>query len=647
MTQPIQPPAPVNTVVTIQPVTSSIPNRESAAAPNPLANIASGTTVEGFVVNRDAQNNPIVRTALGDLRVTSDVFLKTGSEIVFKVDASQASLARILTVDGLTPEDYNAQNTRGLTRDTISPTLLQPQSAATTGVLGKQAALATAPLLQALILQGQPQESLIAGAIKASQSGTLPLLAQLAQLRAGTPIRLAILDLKLPPLPLSLSALPDNKNLEALLPPKPNAAGAASTASANTPTTSSPTTGGASPASQPVTNSIAPAQAGTTARVNTADAAAPTGSGTAPIVTANETDALLTPLLNRQAVGVSAKLAERTSLQSELISNYGKTASNPSAAYSASANNTPREAPRSIAVDPSKSAPNQVNATVIGHEADGANILHTPFATLKLYTPQPLPTGTTLVVQASHEEAAPAAAAAPPATFIEEATRRWESLDDVMTFLKQTNNDVALEVQQRLPNVNHKLTSSLLFFIAAIKGGDMSEILGKRALRLLESSAPTLLEKLKRDITTLRGNLIDSPLTHWSVAQLPMLFGQELQQVRLYIAKDPADEKPASTTAERGQRFVLEVGMSQLGTLQLDGFLRQADARKNFDLIVRSRHSLDTDITQGISSLFHTSMEVTGMRGQVLFQVGEQHFVKPVADGKTESGGNLPNTILA
>ncbi len=654
MTQPIQPPPPVNTLVTIQPVTSATPNRESAAAPNPLANLASGTTVEGFVVNRDAQNNPIVRTALGDLRVTSDVFLKTGSEILFRVDATQASLARILTVDGLTPEDYNAQNARGLTRDTISPSLLQPQAAQPNAALGKQAVLpVTAPLLQALILQGQPQESLIGNALKISQSGAIPLLAQLAQLRTGTPIRLAILDLKLPPLPISISTLAENKTLDALLPPRTNASPSPATpANQATPTTSNTASAATAAPARPPTASTTTATAASASTAPTASnnvAATATPTANQPIATANELDTLTNLSLNRStASGLAApiKTAEHSLVHSELISHYGKTASTSANAYNAAPAQSLRQPPPTITIDPSKPAPNQVSATVIGHEADGANILHTPFATLKLYTPQPLPTGTTLLVHASLDEAAPPAIA-PPATFIEEVTRHWESLDEAITFLKQTNNDVALEMAQRLPNVNHKLTSSLLFFMAALKGGDVTEIFGKRALRLLESSAPALLEKLKGDISTLQKNLIDSPLTHWSVAQLPMLFGQDVQHARLYIAKDPSEDGNQKTKSERGQRFVLEVGMSQLGHLQLDGFLRQADMRKNFDLVVRSHQPLDDSITQGISSIFYNSVEITGMQGQLLFQAGSQHFVKPANDVKNQARGDGAKPILA
>ena len=41
-----------------------------------------------------------------------------------------------------------------------------------------------------------------------------------------------------------------------------------------------------------------------------------------------------------------------------------------------------------------------LQATVIGHGEDGSNIVHTPFATVKIYTDQPLPSGTNLIVTA-------------------------------------------------------------------------------------------------------------------------------------------------------------------------------------------------------------------------------------------------------
>ena len=72
--------------------------------PPELANLPKGTLIEGFVVNRDAQGNPILRTSGGDVLVKSELFLKTGSEVLIRLGGSTPaqggqSSARIVSVD--------------------------------------------------------------------------------------------------------------------------------------------------------------------------------------------------------------------------------------------------------------------------------------------------------------------------------------------------------------------------------------------------------------------------------------------------------------------------------------------------------------------------------------------------------------------
>lgn len=624
MNTPIQPSAPVSAIITIQPVTHNIPNPD--AAPSPLAQLPSGTVVEGFVVNRDAQNNPILRTSIGDLRVTSEVFLKTGSEVVFKVDTTQASLARIVTVDGLSPQDYNAQNApRGLTQDTVTTTPLQPGATPLLAAAGKPGMPGTAPLLQALMLQGHALAPTPLMALAMAQGAPMPLLTQLAQLRPGAPVRLTLLDLKLPPLPVALSSVPQSHALESLMPPRAGVAGGMSTMSSS-----------ASPSPTPMAHtSLPPTAAGVAAPApGQQRAEAPAPAPALPAVPAAEPAPALAT--TTQPHNTSPALAS-------LLSEPQAKASPPSAA-------PPPPAPsREFS---QAASPHAVVAQVIGHEADGANILHTLFATLKLYTPQPLPTGTSLLVEPSLETNAAAATPAPATElaaeekFFSDAMRDWKSLDDALNWLKQNAPDAARDIAQRLPVPGHKLASSLLFFVAALKGGEVDSLFGKRALRLLEASAPQLLAKLRADTSQIQANFVDSPLSHWSWVALPMLVQGELEQARLYISKEPPKEDSSSNEG-RGQRFILEVGMSELGALQFDGFVRQQPTSKSFDLVVRTAQPLTEDIAQGIRGIFTTSLEVTGMQGQVLFQHGAQHFIRPLAEQKPAQKGGYGNTILA
>ena len=657
MTVPIQPPPPVNAVITIQPVTTTVPNRDSAPSSNPLSAVPSGTTVEGFVVNRDAQNNPILRTSLGDLKVTSDVFLKTGSLVLFKVDATVASLARILTVDGLSPQDYSAQSARGLTRDTISSSALQP----TLPNAQTQAGKPTAPVLQAIILQPQTQlqaPSLLATSLAAAQSGPLPILAQLAQLRAGTQIKLRLLDLKLPPVAIALGGLPESNKLDQFLPPK---APAAQPQPAR-PETAAPTIAAS------ITKPIATAATGAAAALSTSASGATTATPAqkpiattitnAPAVTANVVAGIPVPEDELQPLK-TAIIARQEAVVTQVLSKLASPLIEPEPAHSDAktpATTNRSEAPPTNARNVSAqtvtqpSAPNQIVANVIGHDADGANILHTTFASLKIYTAQPLPTGTTLLVQAEIEPQLPQATATTAplrSTSPVAGSSPLAVFDEAIAWLQTNQPDLAREVQLRLPNISHKLASGLLSYIAAIKGGNITEIFGKRAMRMMELDAPELFAKLRQSGNDMQRGLIDSPLQHWSAVPLPLLFGHELHQAQLYISKEPPEDKNSGNIQARGQRFVLELDVSEFGPMQFDGFIRERQNLKSFDLMVRTHSALPSDVNQGIQAIFTNSMQVVGMVGQVIFQHGRQHFIHPLAEMPGTPPGGGDNTILA
>ena len=295
-------------------------------------------------------------------------------------------------------------------------------------------------------------------------------------------------------------------------------------------------------------------------------------------------------------------------------------------------------------------APNQIVATVIGHDADGANILQTPFASLKVYTPQPLPTGTTLLVRAEFttptatNTASQVGLTAPPAPIT--PLQSLTPFGEAIAWLQTNQPDVAHDAALRVPNITHQLANGLLNYLVGIRAGDISDIIGKRATRLLELTNPELLSRLRQQVEQLQGNFVDGPSNQWNALPVPLFFGGELHAAKLFIHKDPPEESNASGDHGRGQRFILEVEMSQLGALQFDGFVRSHERGKSFDLMVRSSTPLPTEVSAGIRDIFTNSMDATRMQGQVVFQPGQQHFVKPDAPSSPFSGTG-PNTILA
>ncbi len=644
MADSVQAAPPVNATITIQPVATAVANRDPNAANNPLANLPTGTLVQGFVINRDAQNNPVLRTPLGDLQIASEVFLKTGSEVVFRVDATQNSLARILTVDGMSPEAYSAQGSAGLTEDTISATALQVPLTNVAALPG-EAAPAAAPVLQAIVLQAQP---LPMAALDPTQSEPMSAMLQLSQLSAGTPVKLTLLDLKLPPSPVAPNAVPAANKLDALLPPLPT----------GQPTPAMPANMAAPmPMAEHETTpvlvppSVAP-QEDFPAALLTPTVQTPASVQAMPQLVANEIPTAAVPLPTAQAAPTANAMT--TPAVQEILP--------PAQAVPAAISNPQTNAAQMPATAPSQanaplaqpSAPNQFVASVIGHDADGANILHTPAASLKVYTPQPLPTGTTMLV--ATDSAAPAPAASPNAaanavpSFIPSpavAATPLATLEQAISWLAANYPDSAAEIQQRMPVVSDRLASSMLSYIGAIKTGDIGELIGKRAVRLLDLGAPEILAKLRQQVGEMQTQLTSAPASNWQQVMLPIWSGGELEMAKLFISKDAPESEASPATSPRGQRFVLEVGLSHLGDVQFDGFVRERQPAKSFDLMVRSHTALPNEVSQGIREIFDNSMQVTGMQGQVVFQHGRQYFVQADTGPSRRPSGDGAHTILA
>ena len=445
MNQSIQPPAPPSPIISIQPVVVSQPGREGGTGTNPLAGLASGTVIEGFVINRDAGGNPILRTPIGDLQVKSEVFLKTGSEVVFKVDATQASLARIVSVDGLTLESYSAQATRGIRQDTISATSLQstlgnPATAAATAAT-KEGMPPPNPILPAILLPSAKVPTPVANLLTQTQGAPPPALAQLAQLRVGTPLKLTVFDI--------------------ILPPQAQSVGAAEASDAASPTFAATQSGkpGAAPAAQSATFVSVPRSDG---QPSPAPLSAALGAVVAPVtadsVDAPEALATLAPTLRQvtteaRTVTTQAKL-ESILLDAETPTQQSSVTNKPAAVPVTpntipSANNTANATPALTIANPAPAAPltsvtipaNAVQAQVIGHEADGATILQTATVTLKAYSTQPLPAGTSLAIgidAATDADPLPAAMAPFIAEdkMLRELTRGWPSLGEAIDLLK-------------------------------------------------------------------------------------------------------------------------------------------------------------------------------------------------------------------
>lgn len=663
---------PINPLISVQPLVTPQAGRDASNVPAALVNLANGTIIEGFVVNRDPQNNPILRTPLGDVLIKSDIFLKTGSVVVFRVDATQTSRARILTIDGLTPSDYAAQQTRIPLDDTIEQTLQSP-APASAGTTAATPQKPPAPVvLHAVLLAPAPEgkPATIQGQSLPVIPETSPLPLVLTKLQTGAQLKITLLKVDLPaaipatgkpvhisPQPVAQAPLSSPHTYVA----SPTTAGTTPAVVFPVPEAPKPVTAGFTPATIPMSPAtpavvtVPPPVAVITNPQASAIALSPPIPSPpltkpdvpVPPVVTTYVPPLTQPALPASAPVITPHIVQPSAVPAQHVPPVQTFAPPPSVKQSVPIVPAPAAgAPRTV----SALLPTGHTAIVIGHERDGATVLHTRFGTLKTFLPQPLPTGTQLVVRAEPESTtAPIPATTTPLSESMESVtslaREWKQLSDTVQWLQQHDPTLFNALTQRLPGIGPKLTSGILFFLAAVKGGDIRQWLGTRVTDELEKKAPELLARLRGDMNQMQQLVAETPGRQWSIAMLPMFVEGQLEQARLFFRQEDAAEGETGKKGGRQHRFILEVDLSHLGNLQFDGFVRDGTQKRVFDLIIRSARHLPGEVTATILELFDNALKTTGYAGHLTFQQGSQYFVRPLASFTNDSSGTQP--ILA
>ncbi len=166
-----------------------------------------------------------------------------------------------------------------------------------------------------------------------------------------------------------------------------------------------------------------------------------------------------------------------------------------------------------------------------------------------------------------------------------------------------------------------------MFFLSALSGGNVARWIGNQAIQALKNAGrDPLLSRLGQDFGQL-GRLADNEGGDWRLFFIPLHDGDQLQQLRLFLRHGWGDRDGGPGQDDEDQtRFVVEVEMSRLGDLQLDGLVRE----KRLDLILRSRAPLPDFMRRDITQIFHEANEITGNRGSIGFQSSHEWKAMPI-----------------
>ncbi|MDG2032572.1 MAG: hypothetical protein P8J29_01420 [Rhodospirillales bacterium] len=269
--------------------------------------------------------------------------------------------------------------------------------------------------------------------------------------------------------------------------------------------------------------------------------------------------------------------------------------------------------------------PGQIlQGTVTSHLPSGFPVTDTPIGRLVLETATHITTSSRLSMeivslpQATTPDPGLSVNALPPLL-----SRDLPVLTETMDFIQQLPPEVRGSIPfPAIPRTDSQLTSTLLFFLSALKGGNASTWLPDQTNAFLNAERPDLLGRLNDEFGQNARPFNEGTSGDWRTAIIPLFGGSYLENFQMSFRQGGSDDE--NKDSEEDARFIIDVTLSKFGRVQLDGLV--ISEKNKFDLFVRSEASFPQIMRKGINAIFSEFVEISGVRGNLVFQ-SQTHFV--------------------
>ncbi|MEX0693143.1 MAG: hypothetical protein WD075_01740, partial [Rhodospirillales bacterium] len=270
-----------------------------------------------------------------------------------------------------------------------------------------------------------------------------------------------------------------------------------------------------------------------------------------------------------------------------------------------------------------------INGIVSGQQGIGQTIVETHAGPVSLPTTAPLPPGTALQFEIVSLKPLTTGSAAHGTLHAQGAPLldgEWLAFDEALDVLRDVAPGAHSHLlQSAMPRADSQLASNVLFFLSALRGGDLKNWMGDGPLRILDRLRPELAARLRTDLGQMTRNFDDPLSGEWRLQAVPFLHGAEIDRL-LLLVRDQDNNDDDDAEKGGGTRFVVDLNLSRLGHLQIDGLV--GNDNKRLDLVLRSDAPLEGTMRDDIRSLYADALELTGLEGSVGFQAAPGNFIE-------------------
>lgn len=194
----------------------------------------------------------------------------------------------------------------------------------------------------------------------------------------------------------------------------------------------------------------------------------------------------------------------------------------------------------------------------------------------------------------------------------------WTVLSDALKTIERTDTPAFENFKAVLPSISPKLPALMLSYVkAASKNIPLETWLGEQNAAAIRKTqgGEVLLKRLEREFTPKKA--ADRQETPWKSFDIPFLTGTAIEPVSLYLQRPPEDldRRTAGQKSGGGVRFVVDLSLSRLGKIQLEGLAHRQN--RTFSLTIRTQNALPDGAEAHIKFLFTQTLSALSYAGGV------------------------------
>jgi len=216
--------------------------------------------------------------------------------------------------------------------------------------------------------------------------------------------------------------------------------------------------------------------------------------------------------------------------------------------------------------------------------------------------------------------------------------RNWPALNEALELIQSSETVTNQQFSTlKAPKLDSQMAANILFFISALKGGDIRNWLGNQAGRRIQNNSPELYARLAEEYNQLGQSVRETNTGDWRTTLIPLFNGSEFEFFQMNFRSGSND--PNKKDDEDFARFIVDLELSQLGRIQLDGLI--SSKGKQFDLFVRSAIPFTKSMRRDLNKIFSECIEITGLSGNIIMQSALQFIDIPVPKMTSNYGSGV------